>query len=78
MDNRVLYSKLQAPKEGSAEALQVKQLPYRELIGYTALDIKWYKTGHYICSHNVGEILRKSCTSALAGSTSDSGLSKTN
>ena len=33
MDERHHYTKLGCPKEGSAEALQVKTLPYRELIG---------------------------------------------
>ena len=33
MDERQHYSKLQCPKAGSAEALQVSTMPYRELIG---------------------------------------------
>ena len=32
MDGRHHYTKLECPKEGSVEALQVKTLPYRELI----------------------------------------------
>ena len=33
MDERQHYSKTQMPKAGSAEALQMATIPYRELIG---------------------------------------------
>jgi Reverse transcriptase (RNA-dependent DNA polymerase) len=33
MDDRAQYSRLQMPKPGSAEALQVSTFPYRKLIG---------------------------------------------
>ena len=41
MDERQHYSKSQMPKEGSAEALQMATLPYRELIG----SLLWISNG---------------------------------
>ena len=41
MDERQHYSKSQMPKAGSAEALQMATLPYRELIG----SLLWVSNG---------------------------------
>ena len=41
MDERQHFSKLQMPKEGSAEALQMANIPYRELIG----SLLWVSNG---------------------------------